>query len=519
MAGMNFFFTKSYYELNPKKKDAAWADDLVAQFRNFMHYVVKPEDAQLRRAYMEGRQDMSKHRKKFHKPDDLPFEFRPLAIFEKYRNILTAEREKAGITIRLNAIDPSATDEKNKDKELFKQRPMIEGIMNYAQQSIGMPPYNLMEDKDENGDKLFNGNMENFDELGLNQNDPDDVAFFFKTYWRLDAEIAGEEIVNFYASDNDLQEYLKMWCDDVLCDKAIAGRVYCDKYNWKPVYRYYHPSQIKWVPGKRRDAKDAKAIASEENLTVQEFMSMVGEQVKIEDIHEILDAVNFNGGTTFDGISFSDGRTSRQDCKNTINYDEFLYAKVGVGYIEWKSLNVDVAKVGTNALGNHKRFNDVAFDYKPKQGETNYERESIWNQVTYKCSYLMKSTSTQLIYDFGPLYAMETHGPDDEYSSYSFMIYKQNGPSAVDIAMPFIDNIHDAWFRFNWILNKAKPRGTRYNYDVIAKIATKMYGQAQGENMQNKVMNVIKLFHDSIDDFYVNDNINPKLGRRTESAF
>jgi hypothetical protein len=67
------------------------------------------------------------------------------------------------------------------------------------------------------------------------------------------------------------------------------------------------------------------------------------------------------------------------------------------------------------------------------------------------------------------------------------------------------------YYRIQWILNKIKPSGTRYNYNAVAKIAMQMFKQ-EGLTERNAVMSYIKKMEDSIDDFYVNDAANPSLG-------
>jgi hypothetical protein len=230
-------FNKDYYEFDVAKKNQGWANRLITEFRLFMTPLVDSRRSATNKSYLYGTQSVEKYKKKFRKNGkDLPFDFTPLAVFEKYRNILTAEREKAGIYVQLNSLDPSAKKAKEKDRKLLEGRKQIEGIMNYTDLSIGRAPYNLMKDTDENGDKHFNGNVEQFDEMGLNPNDPKDISYFFQNFFRLDAEIEAETIVNYFVKLHELPEYLKLWFDEILANKAIAGRVYADEYSFTPSY-------------------------------------------------------------------------------------------------------------------------------------------------------------------------------------------------------------------------------------------------------------------------------------------
>jgi hypothetical protein len=500
-------FVREFYEIDASKKDKAWADIIIRDFRQYMEPLVDAKTCDENYSYLYGKQSMDKHKAKFKKPEELPFKFRSLGVFEKYRNILIAERDKAGIYINVNAIDPSAIEDKKNDAKLFKNRKVIEGVLSKAQQSMGMPPYSLANDKDDNGDKLFRGNVQLFDELGLNPQSAEDIAYFFRTFFRLDTEIEAEQIINYFVKYHELHEYIKMWCDDVLAVKAIAGRVYTNEFSCTPSYKYIKPKLVKLIKGNRADGKDAKAKMIEENITINDFVAMVGCSITALDIDEFMTAANWIGKTAYDGVEYSNGTKYPSTCQNSVSYDQFMNLKINVGYVEWQSFNADAAKVGKNRKGNFRSMPiEVEREVSEKSG---YKKEVCWEQKTYKAYFVSTSNNTQKIYKFGELFGMVTDGPEDEYSSYSIQTYKYAGPSAIEIAIPHIDNIHDAWFRFNWILNKAKPKGTRYNYTAIAAVAKKMFrDQAEA----NAVMSYVKQMQDSIDDFYVNDTSNPNLG-------
>lgn len=508
MSAIGYQFKRDFNEYDPEKKDEEWMGRLVTQFRQWMQPLVDRKRAARNRSYLLGEQDVTKYKLKFHKPDDLPFEFSALGLFEKTRNILTAEREKAGIYLQMNALDPTSAAEKDFDRKLFINAPDIERMLTYAQTAIGMPPFSLANEKDPQGQKLTNGNIESFKDMGLDPNSQEDIAYFFKTHYRLDTEIAAEDVVNHFVRVNELQEMLKEWCDDTLAIKAIAARVYCDELTQLPKFEYLLPEDVRWIKGNRRDGKDAKAIMHEKDMTVDEFLRKVGSEIRPENIEGLINSVNYKNSTSYDGLSFSNGNTSRTGCVNACSYDTFLTLKISIGYIEFKSIDVDTKKIGRNTLGNINMWTKP-YEWKPVDENKNYRKEQLWNIVTYKTYFISTSSNQQVLFKRGKLFDQVTYGPEDEYSSFSFQLYKQPGQSAIDIAIPFLDNAHDAWYRFNWILNKAKPKGTRYNYNVIAKIATKMYKE---DEEHNGVLKVIQMFQNSVDDFYVNDSLNPNVG-------
>ena len=89
----------------------------------------------------------------------------------------------------IRAEDPTAVNEKKEDLERLKNRKIIEADRTELQTRVGMPPYKMPYDK-------FNGNVEEFDEMGLDERDPDDVNFYQKNYQRLWYEIGGQSLIN-----------------------------------------------------------------------------------------------------------------------------------------------------------------------------------------------------------------------------------------------------------------------------------------------------------------------------------
>jgi hypothetical protein len=506
---MNYTFNRLLNELDPEKKTAERANELIRDFRTFMVPLVSSARAQRAYSYLLAEQDVDQYKKKFHEPDKLPFKFEQLDVFGKFRYILRSEREKAGIYLQLNAINPTAEADRQKDKELLENKGTIEGVMNYIQRSTGQPEYKLLEDTDEQGNKVTNGNLKNFEEMGLNPRDPSDIAYFFNNYYKLDVEIEAEDVVNYFVKAHEMQEFIKVFCDDVMAVNALAFRVYTDQYTFLPEKEYLRPDSVFWIPGVRRDGKDAMAIMSRKTLTVAEFSARVGIEINQQTIDHLLEAANFYGGKSYNTIHYSDGSTYSVGNEETsaINYSDFLNLKVSLGYIEWKEIDAEVDKVGINSLGNLKRF-DAAYSYHPSP-QSKYRRDENQMQRTYKAYFLERTSSSHDVYDFGPLFDMHTHGAEDEYSSYSFQLYYEPGKSAIEKSIPHINAIHDAWYKFLWILNRAKPKGRTYNYSVLAKIGAMLY---KDDSNENRLTKVIEFFNKSVDDFYVNDNLNEKLG-------
>ncbi len=495
---------------DPKKKNPEWASRLITEFRKWMSPMVDPKKAAINRSYLYGQQDVEKYKEKFKVKEDkdnkYPFDFEPLGIFEKYRNILTAEREKAGIDIQLTSNDPTALEKKEFDKQLVVNGPFIENLISANQLAMGFPPYKISEDTSEEGEKVANGNIDSFQELGLNPNSAEDIAYWFKTHYRLDVEIAAETVVNHFTQVNEMEEYLKYWCDDMLAVKCIAGRVYADETTYLPKFQYIRPEDVRWIKGQRRDGKDAQAIMMTKDFTIIELISFMGSEFKTEYIEYFLNALNFQNHTHYDG--FSKGGDVIANCSHPIDYDTFLGTKIGVGYIEWKSVDAKAERMTVTPDGKLIGLKQ-SLDWTPEPG-SGLRKEVTSNIKTKKAYFIMKNNAEQIVFKFGDLFDMQTYGPEDEYSNFSFCLYRELGKSAVEIAIPFIDTMHDAFFRALWLLNKTKPRGYRYDYAVLSAVAKLMY---RDMDTGKAIQKIIENTEAGVNDFYVSLSKNPDVNR------
>ena len=122
-----------YFEIDSRKKNEQWADKLISHFRNNWENLIDEHKAQNGMRYLLSNNDMKRVTEMFKDPKETGMNFVPIAIMEKLRNILIAERNKAGIHIGLHAIDTSAKIEKDADYTLLKNRAEIEGIMSSLQ--------------------------------------------------------------------------------------------------------------------------------------------------------------------------------------------------------------------------------------------------------------------------------------------------------------------------------------------------------------------------------------------------
>lgn len=448
-----------------------------------------------------SRYDMKDVMKMFKDPKKLGMEFLPIAIMEKIRNILIGEHVKAGVSVNLNAIDPSAESERKADKKLLQNRKEIEGIISFLHQEIGLPEYKLENEKKISGKNPFAGNVEMFDELGLDENSNHQVSYFFKVWFKLLHEMRAQDVVNYFIEYNEIKEHVDNWCNDIMGKKVIAGQAYVNEVTGAIDHKYIAPERIMLIEGKRDDGRDAVCIGYEDSVTVSDVIKRIGNSFDWErDILALVNAVSYTNRREITGIWDGGNRiwsNAKSQAGGECSYGEFLNFKVSLDYIEWKTIDAKAAKVGVDWHGN-LRYIDKPVSTKTDD-ESKYVKEVWYNEVTYRAYFIPTSSNSQKLIKWGPLYHQLVEGSEDEYSNFSLFFKKEAGPTVAEVAKPWIELAQEAFTKFRWMVRKAKPKGRAYNYESLIKVATKMINE--GSN-KVKIHEVIKLFEEGVNEIF-----------------
>lgn len=496
------FQIKEFFEIDPAKKDNQWAERLITHFRSYWGYLVHPSDAEKNMAIILSRYDMKNVKKMFKDPNKMGMEFLPIAIMEKIRNILIGERVKAGITVNLNAVDPTAESERKSDKSLLENRKDIEQLISFMQQGIGLPEYKMANEEKITGKKVFKGNIDMFDALGLNPGEADQVAYFFKVWFKLLHEMRAQDVVNYFINYNEVRDNIEKWCNDIMGKKVISAQAYVNETSGAIDIKYIAPERVRLIPGKRADGKDSVCIGYEDTVTVSDVIKRMGNSFDWDrDMYYLLNAVNYTNHREitgiFDGESLICGAYRNRQSQEYCQFNDFLNFKVEIGYIEFKTFNADAYKIGVDWHGN------LRYIKKPPTSQlheaSKYAKEIWYNEVTYKSYYLATSTNTQKLFKCGPLYHQTIEGAEDEYSNYSIFFKKEAGPTIAEVAYPWIELAQEAFTKFRWMVRKAKPKGRAYNYESLIKVAQKMIKDG---NEKTKIHEVIKMFEEGINEIF-----------------
>lgn len=409
--------------------------------------------------------------------------FKPLPLLEKQRNIIAAEMKKVGIILDIISSDPTSKIKKNKDAALIKNKLKIEKQLSDVYTSIGQPPVKLNEHQDRFGEKADNGNTADFDMMGFDPKDPSDISAFMQYFFKLDEEIAALSPVEFALEYNRIKDKISNWVNDMLAKKSIAAQCRVSDVTGAIMLEYVAPETVYIYGGGQRekDFSDANAKVIEKRVTVKQMLDTIGNSFDIKaEWNDLLVAISFTNGVEFTGIGTSP-RTGYMDFENNnytittksggvYGYNQFMDFKVTLGYAEWSS------QIEDQALDINTRKDKEAFyqDNQPKDGER-YQSKARYETPTYKCYYLAVSAVDQVMFNFGLQTYQQIEGSSDCGVNFTIITYKEIGDPIAIMCIPYIDVIHEAWYKWRYEVRRAKARGTDYNYDSLLAIGEDMF--------------------------------------------
>lgn len=491
--------SQKYTEFDPLKKDKKWISDLISEFRLVGYNAIYSQKKALEnRNLINSDHTLEKVRLMFKDPEKMEqsgFEFMQIAVIEKIKNIITAERMKAEIKAYVDAQDPSLERLKKQDKELLKNKKMIDTAVNSLKQKVGLPMEYV-------GNDDFSGNYDSFDEMGLDSNDVGDIETFFQTFYQLDTEIDFQKIINHFFTVNSIDDNTYHFVEDVLATKTLAIQQYVNKLNGQIVIRRIAPENLFRVMGENgSNQKSDVALGYYELVTIQEFLKRVGDSFDfVKEFTDILLGVNSCNNTNYSAIELSDGMVLGDRYNGRIcSYTTLLTYKVQIGYMEFKSIDSIDYKRFTNNEGNEKVYQIVP----EKNNNKPYAKEPLFMERTYKANFLVTSSSTQYVFNEGKLYHQEVEGQEDEYSNYSIKYIHYSGKTVAEIAKPWVIMAQEAFNKFRFLLREEKKDGVAYNLESMMQVAKTFLGTDGSPADLKVVFEMLKANSDSIWSFPV----------------
>lgn len=478
-------------ELDPEKKNYAWADACVRSIRSYWRPLKNVSQGIENRAIMYSMQELNQVKDSF---DDEDFKknirFYPLPILEPLLNSVAEDMVKNPPRAELRAEDPTALTEKKEDLARLKNRKVLEADRTELQGRVGMPPYKMPYDK-------FNGNVEEFDEMGLDENDPDDISFYQKNHQRLWYEIGGQSLINNVLKTNQFDKTtIRRLVKDVFWAKAICTQAYVDQVTGEIKYKYIDPQICKGIFGQTNDGKDDVARGWEDSVTVGEFLAAVGNDFTDDwdkNWKNLLWAINYCNNVRFTG--FIRGGVTYDCCGDSVWMDKigcggvevsalidfsmaYMY-KVYLGYIEFPTWEATSTKLLNKKDPSFIEYVPYSYELKKKKIKEGYDKTSNLQQQWYCSYYLATSVASQYLYKFQKVYYQNIHGVNDEYSNGTLCYYQEEGKSAVEISKTYLQTANFTFYRMLWVIYKAKPDADEFVWEELLQLAGNVQRQFQ----------------------------------------
>lgn len=494
-----------YRTIDPSLKDATWANNSITILRRDWRPIVNMSRMRINKRYLDSMQSMENIIDRFKdKEFKKSLEWDPLGIWEPFKNILVEDILSNPPRAELKATDATAITDRKKDLSLLKNRKIIEGDLSKYQQQIGLPGYKYEYSN-------FKGNVEEFDKHGMDENDPEDITFYEQNLQRLNYEIAGQSIINNVLKNSRFDEDTAMKAvRDILAAKVFCEQIYVDKITGEIKTKYLYPETFYGIFGDSGDGRNDLALGWNDNISVTEFLQMVGDEFIWErDWRKLLWAINYCGATKYTGFVrnntpydcfghhewMNEGGLSGVTAPNLIEWTMAYNYQVNVGYIEWKTMEA------TSSYITHEAREGYAFEAVPYNIELEetklldgYKKESKYQQQMYGSYFISTTSVSQWIFGFGKVYYQQLEGANDEYCSGTLRYYLLEGRSAVELSKPYIRLANHCFYKMLWCIDKAKPEADQYVYEELIQIAKgmqRLYPQ-QGNNKSPKLDTILK---------------------------
>lgn len=475
-------------ELNKivRNKDREWANTMVTQIRMYWDSIYPYDKAVENRKIMLGMQSMKNIEDKFKdssafKKAELPF--KTLPIMHKIVNRLSELLIQYPPKCEVRASDPTALSGKEEDINRLRTRRIYENGVNRANGILGEPPERM-------DLKKLSSNLSEFDEIGLDDSDEEDLSTFKNFFQKMDYEISAQAVINDTMKINRFDEFnLREGFIDIASTNAICYDVYVDQMTGQQVIKRIIPENTKGLWGTSYDGHDDIAKGWEEPVTVREFLAMVGDNFDIQrDWPDLIWAINGANQQTFTGFSFSDGTNfdayGIADYKknldsfgcnksNIISLDQSYHFMVFMGKCEWYAPDIVGGNYLIDRITDQISVTSMSYnDWKSDKGmfeKYKYGNETRW--VAYNAIYLAFTLTTQRIYKWGAVYLQQPEGANDEYCVGTLKYYRLPGLTIAEVSKQYLKVANEAFYKIKWILSEAKPRAKQVIFNEIIAMA------------------------------------------------
>jgi hypothetical protein len=486
-----------YKEVDPSKKDAVWANQIISVYRRSWRQLANVQRCLENRQYLYSMQSLDYVKDSFQDEDfKKHVDFIPLPIMESLINTMVEEITKTPPKAELKATDPAAINQKKEDLLLLRNRKILENDITKYNNQVGIEgKYKLGYDK-------FHGNVEAFDKMGLNEKDPQDLNFYEDNYQRLDFETAAQLLINNIIKVNTFDETtIRKIVKDVFALKTICTQAYVDNMTGQIKWKYIDPQVCYGIFGQTNDGKDDVCRGYQDSVSVWEWLQMVGNEFDFQrDWTYLLWAINYcntatrwtgflRSGVAFDccGNAQLMGQMGMSDVEvpNLLDWSSAYTFKISMGYIEWRTIDATATYLRSHKNPNYVEPVGYGFQLKKKKEQKEYYKESYYQQQWYRSYFLATTSISQWIFGFQKVYYQTLEGANDEFANGTLCYYQEEGKSAVEIAKPYLQEANFEFYRRLWLIYKAKPDVDEFQYEELIELAKgfqRQFPQSAGAN-------------------------------------
>lgn len=471
-------------DINPNNRTAEWYSKYITILRMSWVNLVDPIRCRQNKQIILSQQSLDKIKDTF---EDVKFKtdtkFIPLGVWNRILNILVEEMTKTPPQVELKAEDSQAISDRKEDILLLKSKHILENDINTIGAKIGEPAEIVGADK-------FKGNIEEFQRLDLNPNDPEDIAFYEQSgFQRLKYEIAGQALINTIMKLNRFDEdTIRKFVIDILAVLVLCMQKYVDAITGEIKYRYIFPEEAFGIFGDSEDGSDDICKGVQRITTVREWLGSVGNSFDWDkDWRQMLGAINYYGGMNkytgfirngFRYECFGNDIWSNEagiigaTSSNLLDWNLAYTFKVYTGYIEWNTVDATATYLAKKETGEIlPGIVDFNTELSTKKETKEYEKESFYQEQMYKSYFLATGFSSQFIYNYGKVYYQQLEGAFDEIAKGTLMFYRYEGKSAAEISEPYTEVCNLAFYRMKWLLSKVKPPDDEYQYEELIQMS------------------------------------------------
>jgi len=459
-----------YKELDPAKKNYEWANKVVSMYRMYWRPLVDRTRLSENRALLYGTNEIPKVIASFKDKDFLrDTDIRPLAILDAFVNAVVEEIVKDPPNYEVKAQDPTSINLKRDDLQLLKNRKILENDIASYSAYANLPDYKVPYEK-------FNGNAEEFDKMGFDESDPEDVNLYAEHFQRLWYEIAAQAGLNAVMALNEFDETtIRNLVRDIFAVKTIVAQGYVDQISGQIKYDYVEPSELHGIFGKTNDGKNDVCRGRYKMSTVGEWIERVGNDFDFEKQWKyLLFGINFCEGTSYSGfirggINYDCcGQSGNLEEKFTrsslVDFDNAYMFKLYTGYIEWQSPEATSAFI---SLGDNYHSCDYNYELSNREVADGYKKKANIQFQWYRSYFVATSTISQYLFGFQKVYFQHLEGFNDTYSNGTLCYYQDQGLSAVEIAKPYLNIANFTFYRMLWLIYKCKPEREDFVIDEL----------------------------------------------------